>query len=90
MPRPLSWGAGHPARVGAVTNTPGPSFHDLPAHYFPFTIEFFREDTGEVVHTIEVAGPGGFTVPALGQEHGVPIGVRAIAANGKIILGRAP
>lgn len=74
--------------MGAVTNTPA-SFHDLPAHEFPFTVEFFREDTGEVVHTIEVAGPGGFTVPALGQEHGVSIGVRVITPSGETIVGRS-
>ena len=46
------------------------AFHDLPADAFPFTIEFFRADTKEVVHTIRVEGPGMVEVPPLSKMHG--------------------
>jgi hypothetical protein len=52
------------------------AFHELGATDFPFVIEFFREDNGEVVHRIVVTGPGGIKVPALAKRFGVGIGVR--------------
>lgn len=58
------------------------AFGDLPADAFPFTIEFFRHDTGEVVHTIHVPGPGAIAVPALAADVGVKIDVRIISPQG--------
>lgn len=54
------------------------AFHDLPAEDFPFTIEFMRADTNEVVHTIRVEGPGVVSVPALAKRLGVEIKVRTV------------
>lgn len=60
------------------------SFVDLPADDFPFTIEFFRTDTGEVVHTILVEGPGSVLVPALTKQYGgVKMGARVVDKYGK-------
>lgn len=67
------------------------AFQDLPATAFPFLIEFMRSDNGEVVHSIHVTGPGALEIPALRKEHGVPISVRVIYADGEIVeLGYAP
>lgn len=54
------------------------AFHDLPAEEFPFRVEFWREDTGEVVHVIDVDGPGVITVPPLGRQLGVRVGARIV------------
>lgn len=60
------------------------AFADLPAEAYPFTLEFFKKDTKEVVHTIEVTGPGTVDVPGLSTVHG-PIGVRVTFADGEVI-----
>lgn len=57
------------------------AFGDLPAEAFPFTIEFLRHDTREVVHSILVDGPGVIAVPALAGKHG-PIDVRLVTPQG--------
>lgn len=54
------------------------AFRDLPAEAFPFRVEFYREDSGEVVHRIDVTGPGAVEVPPLGRELGVRIGARVV------------
>lgn len=54
------------------------AYADLPADAFPFTVEFLRTDTGEVVHTIRVEGPGALAVPALRHKYGVTIDVRIV------------
>lgn len=51
-----------------------PSFHDLPATAFPFTIKFIDEE-GTVVESIRVDEPGTVMVPALREQHG-PVTVR--------------
>lgn len=57
------------------------AFGDLPADAFPFTIQFLRHDTREVVHSIYVDGPGAIAVPALKDKYG-PIDVRMITPQG--------
>lgn len=54
------------------------AFHDLPADEFPLTIEFIAEDTRDVLHTIEVAGPGAVQVPAF---HPRRVSVRVTLSN---------
>lgn len=58
------------------------AFHDLPAHAFPVTIEFFTQD-GTVVHRIEITGPGAVEIPALRLLHAGPIASRVIYASGQ-------
>lgn len=53
-------------------------FHDLPAEDFPFTVEFLRVDTEEVVHRIRVTGPGAVEIPPLAKIHGVEMKVRIV------------
>lgn len=60
-------------------------FHDLPADYYPFVIEFVDETEGKVVHTVEVPDASAVAIPRLSKELGVPIGVRVTYANGKVI-----
>jgi hypothetical protein len=60
------------------------AFHDLPASYFPVTIEMLRSDTKEVVHRIVVSGPGAVEIPALREREGVPIGVKMTTADGHV------
>lgn len=57
------------------------AFRDLPADAFPFTVEFIARNTGEVVHSIHVDGPGALVVPALAGKHG-PIDVRVVSPQG--------
>lgn len=54
------------------------AFHDLPPEAFPFAIELFRTDNGEVVWRTEVYGPGAIEVPGLGAELGVELGARTV------------
>ncbi len=54
------------------------AWHDLPAAQFPFTVLFLRGDTEEVVHRIEVTGPGAVEVPPLGAQLGVAITVQIV------------
>lgn len=53
------------------------------------TVEFIAERTGNVVHTIEVPGPGIMSVPPLAQEHG-PVWVRITYGDGTIEEEGAP
>jgi len=57
---------------------------DLPPEAYPFTVEFLRSDTKEVVHTIHVPGPGAVTVPGLRQQYGVEMEVRVTYADGEV------
>jgi hypothetical protein len=58
------------------------AFFDIPEDQFPFTIEFLRSDTHEVVHTIVITEPGGMKVPPLRQQLGVPVNVRITRKDG--------
>lgn len=58
------------------------SFHDVPKHWFPFTVKFMRESDGVLVHTIEVPDAGVVDVPYLAGEHG-PIKVEIVRASDK-------
>lgn len=60
-------------------------FHNLPADRFPFTIEFLRVDTKEVVHTIRVEGAGALVVPPLAQQYGVRVSVRVTFPDGEVV-----
>jgi len=46
------------------------AFADLSADAFPMVIEFSDWKTGEIWHTITVAGPGVLQIPSC-QDHGV-------------------
>lgn len=80
-PAPLV-GAGPHCYSEGMTDDQQIAFHDLSPESFPFTIEFFRVDTLEVVHTIEVLGPGAVHVPPLANQLGVRVGVRMHFADG--------
>lgn len=56
---------------------------------YPMTVEFIAELTGNVVHTIQVTGPGVMKVPPLAGEHG-PIGVRVTYGDGTVEQVGAP
>jgi hypothetical protein len=56
------------------------AFRDLPADYFPLTMEFITE-SGQVVHRMDVPGPGAIRIPGLAAEHG-PIIAHLSFANG--------
>lgn len=43
-------------------------FHELSADDFPFTVKFFREETGELVHELTCDGPGMISIPPLAQD----------------------
>lgn len=64
------------------------AFHDLPQSAFPFKIEFFNA-TGDLVHAIEVSGPGAVEVPGLRPQHG-PVAVRVTYADGSVVEQPAP
>ena len=60
----------------------------LPREAYPFTLEFFRVDTREVVETIVVEAPVGtaicgIEIHGLAKELGVPVGVRMTTADGE-------
>lgn len=46
----------------------GVPFHELAASDFPFTVKFFRQATGELVHEFTVPEPGMISIPALSQD----------------------
>lgn len=52
------------------------AFADLPAQEYPLLIEFLRGE--QVVHRIEVPGPGAVSIPKLGAG----LGVRLTTATG--------
>lgn len=62
--------------------TPETLFHDLKPNRFPFTIEMYDDDTGNLLRTIVVKGPGSVQVPGksdLGVDH---VNVRLAFADG--------
>lgn len=64
--------------------TPGPVAHaTVPDDVFPFTVESYRGDTGEVLWTREVTGPGPVQVPGFGHL-GVRIGIRVTYNDGTV------
>ena len=68
------------------------AFHDLPADHYPFTIEFIREDNGEVTETIEVAeGPVVIEIPGgYYDKYGCKAEVRITFATGEVVDTRDP
>ncbi len=50
---------------------------------FPFTVESYRSDTGEVLWTHTATGPGPIDVPGFGHL-GVRISVRVTYADGTV------
>lgn len=64
-------------------------FADLPASAFPFTIEFLRTDTGEVLWSTVATGPGGSHIPKLGSPD-YRLMCRMTFANGEVVEALAP
>jgi hypothetical protein len=54
-------------------------FYDLPAHAFPFTIEYIDDDTGEVLERVDVEGPGVTYIPSFPGRF---VAVRIVGAGG--------
>jgi hypothetical protein len=65
------------------------AFADLREQDFPLTIEFIAMDTGEVVHIIEVTGPGAVEIPGLSSQHG-PVMVRTVTGEGVVAVSFPP
>lgn len=65
------------------------AFLDLPPEAFPFTAEIIRSDTGAVVHTIRVDGPGAFHVPSFAHL-GVRIDARITFSDGSSHTEKGP
>lgn len=65
-----------------MSDGPVHAFVDLPLSAYPMVYEFFRRD-GQVVHRIEVSGPGVAHIPGLAHLHG-PIGVRITYGDGTV------
>jgi hypothetical protein len=60
------------------------AFIDVPNERFPIVIEMFRVDTGEVVWSQFISGPGAVTIPPLKDMQGVAIGTRVIDGTGLV------
>ena len=60
---------------------------DLPAEAYPFTVDFI-DQTGKVVHTITIEGPGVTLIPALRDQYG-PVDVRITYADHTVIYEKA-
>lgn len=74
---------GLPVRWVGVPTLPFARY-DLPAEAYPFVLEFFRvtdPEATEVVHRIEVSGPGAVRVPGL-KGDGPPVWVRMTFSDG--------
>jgi hypothetical protein len=57
------------------------AFHDLPAEAFPMTIEFWDDDTGELLESMRIEGPGTAEVRSWAPRR---VRVRAMFANGRV------
>lgn len=66
------------------------AFHDLPIESFPFRVEFINTVTDEVVHTIDVDGPGTLRVPGRDALGGVPVAVRMTFPDGRVEFAGPP
>jgi hypothetical protein len=71
---------GTPLEVDRATPTP---MYRMKPRDFPFTIEIFREDTGEIVWREVISGPGVLEVPGFGGS-GFKVGVRTIYPDGRV------
>jgi hypothetical protein len=64
--------------------------HDLPAEYFPFTIEAINPATGQVVWFRRVDKPDGvlkLEIPPLARQLGHPVSIRLVFADGSVEEG---
>lgn len=64
-----------------------PAIHDLPAEYYPITIDCFPlsdpDGAGQAVHTVTVDGAGVLAMPPL-HELGQPVWLRVTYGNGQV------
>lgn len=63
----------------------GAAFYELPPDAFPFTLQYLRADTCQVIYAQRVTGPGCLKIPPLGPRYGVPIAARIITADGAVV-----
>lgn len=58
------------------------AFHDIPESSYPFTVSFYNELDGSLLHEIEVTGPGLVGVPSF---YPTPVSVLTIMHDGTIV-----
>lgn len=63
--------------------------HDLPASYYPFTIQAYHPETQRIVweRYVEMPPPGQkmvLHIPPLRKLYGHPVGIRVLFANGEV------
>ncbi len=59
------------------------AYFEVDQEVFPFTVQSFRGDTGELLWERTVTGPGAIEVPGFGSL-GVDIGVRFLYNDGSV------